>query len=415
MQRRGDRIPVAALVLRGARVASARAHRAHLAGGTRLNEFDRYADVWQLEALRRGAAVAERIGSALLEHLADLDAEVIAETLARADHDPLPGIDVPSTRRLDHYKSALDLELSRACHDRDRRMGERPPLRLVGQRGSRRPAFPLVVVAAASAEDVRLVAHVAGGEQSERVRRHLTNCPACAHTARELERVARGVGALLPLPPTVDPEVVHRFGAIGRALGRLLPFSDSGEGAVAAKAGAAAAAGGTGAVTAGSSVVGLGAAKLGVTALCVAGAAGGYVVCDQIGLFSGPLPRERHHVATTATVRHRSPTRRAPSAAIIRAPAPIAHTIRQAPATAAPSAQQRATSSTAPSGQAGAEFGFEGDGGKQDSAPASSSSSSPSARAASAGGKSTGPTAPARGKPSAGSGACRASAEFGFE
>ena len=62
------------------------------------------------------------------------------------------------------------------------------------------------------------VAHVAGGEQSERVRRHLTNCPACAHTARELERVARGVGALLPLPPTVDPEVVHRFGGGGAHL-----------------------------------------------------------------------------------------------------------------------------------------------------------------------------------------------------
>ena len=59
------------------------------------------------------------------------------------------------------------------------------------------------------------VAHVAGGEQSERVRRHLTNCPACAQTARELERVARGAGALLPVPPTLDPEVVHRVGLFG--------------------------------------------------------------------------------------------------------------------------------------------------------------------------------------------------------
>ena len=136
------------------------------------------------------------------------------------------------------------------------------------------------------------VAHVAGGEQSERVRRHLTNCPACAQTAPELERVARGVGALLPLPPMVDPEIVHRFAAVGRIFGRVLPFWDSGESAAAAKAGAAAAAGGG--IAAGGSVVGLGAAKLGVTARCVAGAAGGYVVCDQIGFFSGPLPRERH-------------------------------------------------------------------------------------------------------------------------
>jgi hypothetical protein len=133
------------------------------------------------------------------------------------------------------------------------------------------------------------VAHVAGGEQSERVRRHLTNCPACAHTVRELERVARGVGALLPLPTAVDPEVVHRFGAVGRVLGRLVPFWDSGESAAAVKAGAAgaAAAAGGGGITAGGSVVGLGAAKLGVTALCLAGAADGYVVCDQIGCSAG--------------------------------------------------------------------------------------------------------------------------------
>ena len=178
------------------------------------------------------------------------------------------------------------------------------------------------------------VSHVAGGDQSERVRRHLTNCPACAHTARELERVARGVGALLPLPPTVDPEVVHRVGAVGRVLGRLLPFWDTGESVAAAKAGAAAAAGGGG-ITAGGSVVSVGAAKLGVTALCVAGAAGGYVVCDQIGLFSGPLPRERPHVTTAAKAAHKAPPRRrAPSPAVTRTPAPITHTIRQPPATA---------------------------------------------------------------------------------
>ena len=166
------------------------------------------------------------------------------------------------------------------------------------------------------------------------MRRHLINCPACARTARELERVARGVGALLPLPATVDPEVVHRFAAVGRIFGRVLPFWDSGEGAAAAKAGAAAAAGGSGALTAGGSIVGLGAAKLGVTALCVAGAAGGYVVCDQIGLFSGPLPRERHHVTTTTNAAHKTPSkRRAPSPAVTRAPAPTALTIRQPSAT----------------------------------------------------------------------------------
>jgi hypothetical protein len=45
-----------------------------------------------------------------------------------------------------------------------------------------------------------LAAHVAGDEQSEWVRRHLSNCPSCAHTARELEleRVARGARAAAP-------------------------------------------------------------------------------------------------------------------------------------------------------------------------------------------------------------------------
>ena len=257
------------------------------------------------------------------------------------------------------------------------------------------------------------VAHVAGGEQSERVRRHLTNCPACAQTARELERVARGVGALLPLPPVLDPEVVHRFGAVGRIFGRLLPFWDSGEGAAAAKAAAAAGGGG---ITAGGSVVGLGAAKFGVTALCVAGAAGGYVVCDQIGLLSGPLPRERPHVATTANAVHTvPPKRRAPSRAVARAPAPITHTIRQPSATATPSAQRGSSAaSTSPSHQASDEFGFEGAGGTTGSAPASSSSSSPSARAASAGPQSAPTTSSASRTPLAASGP-RASTEFGFE
>ena len=263
------------------------------------------------------------------------------------------------------------------------------------------------------------VAHVAGGEKSERVRRHLTNCPACAQTARELERVARGVGALVPLPPAVDPEVVHRFGVVGRVLGRLLPFWDMGESAAAAKAGAAAgaaAAAGGGGIGAGGSVVGLGAAKLGVTALCVAGAAGGYVVCDQIGLFSGPLPRERHHIATTANAAHKAPAkRRASSPSVTRTPAPIAHTIRQPSATTTPSAHRgSSTAATSSSHQASDEFGFEGAGGAKGSAPASSSSLGASARAASAGARSAPTTPSAPRTPPAASGQ-KAPAEFGFE
>jgi hypothetical protein len=105
--------------------------------------------------------------------------------------------------------------------------------------------------------------------------------------------------------------------------------------------------------------LGFGAAKLGVTALCVAGAAGGYVVCDQIGVLSGPLPRERHQIATSANAVRKAPrTRRAPSPAVTRTPAPIAHTIRQPPATATSGAHHRSSGASASSSnQASSEFG----------------------------------------------------------
>ena len=273
----------------------------------------------------------------------------------------------------------------------------------------------------ALAEDLAAhVAQVAATERSARVRRHLANCPSCAHAARELERVARGVGALLPLPSTVDPEVVHRAGALGRALGRLLPFWDAGEGAAAAKAGAAGAAataGGAGAATAGGSLAGFGAAKLGVAALCVAGATGGYVVCDQVGLFGGPLPRERHHrIARTAPVDHRAPRAHVSSAAA-RSPAPVAHTITRPPAAGALRASKSSSASsrrsTPASGQASGEFGFEGSGAAADTKPRLPSPARRQARAAAAG-SSTAAAGGSSATSSSDSGH-RASTEFGFE
>jgi hypothetical protein len=262
------------------------------------------------------------------------------------------------------------------------------------------------------------VAHVAEGDQSERVRRHLSNCPACAHTARELERVARGVGALLPLPPATDPETVHRLGVVGRGLGRLLPFWDTGASAAAIKAGAAgaAAAGGTGAVTAGGgSLLGLGAAKVGIVALCAAGAASGYVVCDQIGLFAGPVPRDRDRATVTAAAAHKQRAKHTPSAAVARTPAPVAQTIRRAAATGGQrrsAASPPASSSSA--GQASSEFGFEGAGAAQSSTRGSRPTSLGSARAASDGTQAGQATSSPSAKRSTGS-AHRASSEFGFE
>ena len=228
------------------------------------------------------------------------------------------------------------------------------------------------------------------------VRCLLANCPACPETACELERMVRGGGALLPLPPVVDPEVVHRFGAVGRVFGHLIPFWETGESG-AAKAGAAAAAGGGG-IAAGGSMVGLGAAKLGVTALCVAGVAGGYVVCDHVGLLRGALLRERRHIGRTTAnaAREAPPKRRAPSLAVTLAPAPITHTIASRPLPVPRASTKghplrlrrlRIRPATSSASRAGGE------------APPSSSSTSPCARAASAGAPS-GPPTPSAGRTS---------------
>ena len=140
------------------------------------------------------------------------------------------------------------------------------------------------------------------------------------------------------------------------------------------------------------------------------------VVCDQIGVLSGPLPRERHHIGTTATTARKAPPqRRAPSPAVTRSPAPITHTIRQPPAKATSGAHERSSAASAsPSNQASSEFGFEGAGETTGSAPASSSSSSPSARAASAGAQSA-PTTPSSSRPPPAASGHKASTEFGFE
>jgi hypothetical protein len=52
------------------------------ADGTGLYEFNLHANAWQLEALQWRAAVAERLRGSILEHLADLDAEVVAKAFA---------------------------------------------------------------------------------------------------------------------------------------------------------------------------------------------------------------------------------------------------------------------------------------------------------------------------------------------
>jgi RNA polymerase sigma factor (sigma-70 family) len=312
---------------------------------------------------------------------------------------------------------ACQVALGMECHEFCARFGwSTEKFRKVAQRA--RARLRVLVADYESGERCRALAddltayvgHVAQGEQSDRVRRHLSNCPACAHTARELERVARGVGALLPVPSAVDPEVVHRVGVIGRTLGRLLPFWDTGEGVAAAKAGAAAA-GGTGAAAGGASLFG---AKLGIVALCAAGAAGGYIACDQVGLFAGPLPRERHRVSAAAVMMRERATRHR-SGAPPRAPAPVTHTIRTpvaSPTTTRQRSKSPTPSSSSSSGQASGEFGFEAAGAGHGPAPRATSPR-PSARAASSGGSPSPATSSSGAKPA--SSGRETSAEFGFE
>lgn len=214
-------------------------------------------------------------------------------------------------------------------------------------------------------------ADVASAEQAERVRRHLANCPGCAQTVAELDRVARGVASVLPVPVLADGELVHRLGLIGQALRRLLPFWDSGETATAAKASAAGAAaaagggaglagGGGAGLVGGGATLGIGATKLGIAALCAAGAAGSYAVCQQTGLLGLPTPAAHHRVVTKATKhRHASKTHQRHRQTTH---APVLATAAQAPQRVAPVTRSQATSTThrsSAAAQASSEFGIE--------------------------------------------------------
>jgi DNA-directed RNA polymerase specialized sigma24 family protein len=215
------------------------------------------------------------------------------------------------------------------------------------------------------------VAHVASAEQTDRVRIHLANCPACAQTAAELGRTARGVASVLPVPAFDDGEFVHRLGVIAQALHRLLPFWDSGETATAAKTGAAGAAaaagggaglagGGGAGLVGGGATLGIGATKLGIAALCAAGAAGSYAVCQQVDLLGLPTPAAHHRVVTKATKhRHASKTHQRPRQTTH---APVLATAAQAPQRVAPVTRSQATSTThwsSAAAQASSEFGIE--------------------------------------------------------
>ena len=132
-----------------------------------------------------------------------------------------------------------------------------------------------------------LVAKSGNDEQYSRARLHLTNCAACARHAARLDRAQRDVPVVLP-PLALS-------GAFGACLSvhiarlkRLVltmrhPFSESGTAGVAG--------------VAGGSSAGLATVKAGVLAVCLAGAAGGYAICEPAHvplLLSGTRPLAHH-------------------------------------------------------------------------------------------------------------------------
>jgi hypothetical protein len=141
-------------------------------------------------------------------------------------------------------------------------------------------------------------AGVASSEQARRAESHVANCTTCARNIQGLDRAAREVAALLPLPVGASAGVLAKLGTVWLALRRALPFA----GHTGAEAGAA-----------GGSALGVGAAKLGVAAACLAGAAGGYAICTGLpGALGHHQPQHRRAAIRAATF---APSRGDPTSA----------------------------------------------------------------------------------------------------
>jgi hypothetical protein len=155
----------------------------------------------------------------------------------------------------------------------------------------------LIALSAGVAQDAALI----------RARTHIANCSTCARMVGELDRTARSVAALLPLPAAGAGGLAAKFagawGALRRVMGSVRhPLADVGTSA--------------GAGVAGGSFASAGALKVGIVAVCVAGAAGGYAACSHLGVLPGlglgqagsgaghrPHHTAPHHIGRLAAVR----------------------------------------------------------------------------------------------------------------
>ena len=147
-----------------------------------------------------------------------------------------------------------------------------------------------------------LSAGVADGQALARARAHLANCPTCARMAADIDRSARSVAALLPLPGVLaGGALAAKLSAAWAELRRFVslirhPFADAGG-------------------AAGGSMATASAIKVGIAAVCVAGAAGSYGVCSKLGVLPSHGRGEPRH----ALVAPGAAPRRAQRSARVRA------------------------------------------------------------------------------------------------
>jgi DNA-directed RNA polymerase specialized sigma24 family protein len=124
--------------------------------------------------------------------------------------------------------------------------------------------------------DLNALAARAGTEdQMRRARSHIQNCSSCAKYLSRLDRASRDAAAVLPLPVGLAAAHTEALGWVGAALRRLVVI-------VRHSPPETPVAGPTGLVS--GSAVGFSAMKAGLVAMCVAGAAGSYEVCQRVGI-----------------------------------------------------------------------------------------------------------------------------------
>jgi DNA-directed RNA polymerase specialized sigma24 family protein len=148
-----------------------------------------------------------------------------------------------------------------------------------------------------------MCAGVAQDEALARARAHVGNCPTCARMVGDLDRAARSVAALLPMPGPVV------FGAGGVAVKLTAAWTAVRRAATIVRHPLAETGVSSGTGVAGGSLASVGALKVGVAAVCVAGAAGGYAVCARLGVLPAIGIGLGHQVAHQAVVHHRRPAR----------------------------------------------------------------------------------------------------------